>query len=143
MDSKFLYDMQGRNNFGFGLMGTMFPIFFTLIFVLIFGAIIYSIITAAKQGHKNNMSPVLIVEAVVISKRTNVSHHHHSNMTDNNMNNNFTESSSSTSYYTTFQVESGDRIEFHVKGSEYGLMVEGDVGKLKFQGTRFLDFTRI
>lgn len=47
---------------------------------------------------------------------------------------------SSTSYYVTFQVESGDRIEFCVKGSEYGMLVEGDRGRLTFQGTRYLGF---
>lgn len=133
MNTKFL--MGDGFGFGFGLMSIMFPIFF----VLIAGVIMYTIFTAIKQNHKNNMSPVLIVDAEVVCKRTNVSHHHHNNMG----NDNFDHSSSSTSYYTTFQVESGDRIEFHVNGNEYGILVEGDKGKLKFQGTRFLNFTRI
>ena len=33
-------------------------------------------------------------------------------------------------------------MDFKVTGSQFGMLVEGDVGKLKFQGTRFLDFTR-
>ena len=33
-----------------------------------------------------------------------------------------------TSYFATFQVESGDRIEFLVSGSEYGMLAEGDSG---------------
>jgi hypothetical protein len=48
----------------------------------------------------------------------------------------------STTYYVTFQVESGDRMEFHVSGEEYGLLVEGDYGDLSFQGTRYLGFVR-
>ncbi|NMA03148.1 MAG: DUF2500 domain-containing protein, partial [Clostridiales bacterium] len=43
-------------------------------------------------------------------------------------------------YYVTFQVESGDRMEFRVSGKEYGLLAEGDVGKLTFQGTRYHEF---
>lgn len=48
----------------------------------------------------------------------------------------------STSYYATFQVESGDRMELHVSGAEYGMLAEGDTGKLTFQGTRYLGFVR-
>ena len=48
----------------------------------------------------------------------------------------------STSYYATFQVESGDRMELNLSGQEYGLLAEGDRGKLTFQGTRYLGFER-
>ena len=51
-------------------------------------------------------------------------------------------SSASTSYYATFEVESGDRIELPLSGSEYGMLAEGDRGTLSFQGTRFLGFER-
>ena len=50
--------------------------------------------------------------------------------------------SSTTTYYVTFEVESGDRMEFIVPHSQYGYIAEGDYGKLTFQGTRFLDFQR-
>ena len=42
----------------------------------------------------------------------------------------------------SFEVKSGDRMELAVTGKEYGQMVEGDVGELSFQGTRFLGFER-
>ena len=48
----------------------------------------------------------------------------------------------STSYYVTFEVDSGDRMELCVSGEEYGMLVEGDCGKLSFQGTRYLSFER-
>jgi hypothetical protein len=51
-------------------------------------------------------------------------------------------SSSSTTYYVTFEVASGDRIEFVTIDTEYGLLVEHDMGKLTFQGTRYLGFVR-
>ena len=61
-----------------------------------------------------------------------VSRHH----TDDTMAHTF------TTYYVTFQVESGDRMELTVSGSDYGMLVEGDIGKLNFQGTRYLGFQR-
>mgnify|MGYP000784206328 FL=1 len=48
--------------------------------------------------------------------------------------------STDTTYYVTFQVESGDRMELSVDDSEYGMLVEGDEGKLTFQGSRYLGF---
>ena len=41
-----------------------------------------------------------------------------------------------------FEVESGDRMEFSVYGEEYGMLAEGDEGKLTFQGSRYLGFER-
>ena len=46
------------------------------------------------------------------------------------------------SYYTTFQKQSGERIEFRLSGKEYGMLVEGDRGILRFQGTRYLGFKK-
>jgi len=39
-------------------------------------------------------------------------------------------------------VESGDRMELHVAGHEFGMLIEGDRGMLTFQGTRYLGFER-
>ena len=112
----------------FGLFNIMFP----LMFFLVFGIFIFAFVKGISQWNKNNNSPRLTVDATVVSKRNQVSHHHHDNHTTH-----------STSYYVTFQVESGDRMELHVNGSEYGMLVEGDYGKLSFQGTRYLGFERI
>ena len=49
---------------------------------------------------------------------------------------------SSTTYYATFQVESGDRMELRLSGAEYGMLAEGDRGRLTVQGTRYLSFER-
>lgn len=121
----------------FGFMSGAFPIFFTLVFALVIGAFIFGIVKGVAQWDKNNHSPVLTVEAKLVAKRTNVSHYH------NNTGDGAMHSSTSTTYYATFQVESGDRMEFHVSGYEYGMMAEGDVGKLTFQGTRFKGFDRV
>ena len=115
-------------DFGFGMFGIMF----TLMFILVFGIFLVTIVRGIGQWNKNNNSPRLTVPATVVSKRTNVSHHHHDHHTHH-----------STSYYVTFQVDSGDRMELHMSGQEYGMLVEGDKGNLSFQGTRYLGFERI
>lgn len=92
-------------------------------------------------GRKNNHSPRLAVTAEIVSKRIKVSHHSHANAGDMTGAHGY-HTTSSTRYYVTFQVESGDRIEFTVTGSEYGMLAEGDRGKLSFQGTRYLSFER-
>lgn len=115
----------------FALMEIMFP----LVFILVFGIIIVTIIRGIGEWSSNNKQPILNVDAKVVSKRTNVSrgHHHHGN---------HVHSSSSTTYYVTFQVQSGDRMELRVSGKEYGLLAEGDTGNLIFQGTRYHGFDR-
>ena len=115
------------------LFGTMFG----LMFVLTFGIIIMMFVKAISQWNKNNHSPRLTVPVVVVAKRMDVSHHHHNTGVNNHHHHH-----TSTTYYVTFQVESGDRMELHVSGSEYGLLVEGDTGMLSFQGTRYLGFER-
>lgn len=122
---------------GFGMGFGMFHIMFTLVFALVFVLFLVTAVQGISQWNKNNHSPKLTVPATIVAKRTNVSqhrsgganghHHHHT----------------STTYYVTFQVESGDRMEFCVAGHEYGVLVEGDKGKLSFQGTRYLGFERM
>jgi len=99
------------------------------------------IVKGIGEWNKNNNSPRLTVDATVVSKRQNTSVSHTANGGDVTGAQGY-HTSSSTTYYVTFQVESGDRMEFHVKGSEYGMLAEGDHGKLHFQGTRYLGFDR-
>ena len=116
---------------GFGIFGIMFAI----VFILVIGTFIVVAVKGIGQWNKNNHSPRLTVPATIVAKRANVSHHRHGGVNDHHHH-------TSTSYYVTFQVESGDRMELHVAGTEYGLLVEGDSGKLTFQGTRYLGFER-
>lgn len=116
--------------FRFGLFEIMFFLMFGMFFVVFVGTLLKGI----GQWNKNNHSPKLTVPVTVVAKRTNVSRHHRAGEHHH--------TSASTSYYVTFQVESGDRMELHLSGSEYGLIVEGDKGLLTFQGTRFLNFER-
>lgn len=124
---------------GFGFGFDMAFGFGQVFIFAVFAIIIVSFIVAAVKGigtwHKNNNSPRLTVDASVVSKRQNTDVHHHNN-------NGTMHTSSSTTYYATFQFDSGDRLELCVSGGEYGLLAEGDVGELTFQGTRYLGFDR-
>lgn len=126
---------------GFFFGSGLFEILFFVMFIAVFGIIIVNIVSGVGEWNKNNHSPRLTVEATVVSKRLDVSHHQHGNAGDETGAHGYT-TTSSTTYYVTFQVESGDRMEFHVNGSEYGMLVEGDRGKLNFQGSRYLGFVR-
>lgn len=112
------------------------PPIFTLFFFLIFSIFILTIITAIVKGVKNAKSPIITVEAKVIAKRTEVSTHHN-HVGDDNFHH-----SSSTYYHITFQTEHGERLELPVSGRMYGLLIEGDEGKLTYQGEWFKDFKR-
>ena len=118
-----------------------FPVVFTMLFGIVFigiiGVIIFAIVKGIGQWNRNNQSPILTVEAVVVGKRMSVSNHHHNQAGDVHMGR-----SSSTWYYVTFEVESGSRMELSVSGQEYGLLADGDRGRLTFQGTRYKTFER-
>lgn len=123
----------GLNN----LMFTIVPIIITIGFILIFGMILFTFINAAKQKHQDDISPVLTVPASMVTKRSDVrrSATHTSAGSLNHIH-------MYQRYYATFQVESGDRMELEVKENVYGLLAEGDYGKLTFQGKRFIHFER-
>lgn len=123
--------------FGGSIVFFIVPVFVALGFIFVFGMIIVMSIRNMKQWKKNNQSPVLTVDAMVVTKRTNVSHYSNHAGTDN-----MNHMSSSTDYYVTFEVISGDRLEFRIPDAEYGMLVEQDKGRLTFQGTRYLGFER-
>lgn len=127
--------------FGFSSFENMFTIVLVIVvigFIVVIGSFIVMAVRGTAQWHRNNQSPRLTVEAELVSRRTEVSTFHHGGHNGTDM----CHTSSSTTYYVTFQVDSGDRMEFSVSGQEYGLLAEGDRGKLTFQGTRYLGFER-
>ena len=116
-------------------MFNVIRIFVPLFFIIVFSILIFNIVKGIKEWNHNNKQPVLSVAAKIVSKRSHTSRsasnhnghiHHHT----------------TTSYFVTFEVESGDRMEFRISGKEYGLLAEGDIGKLTFQGTRYHEFER-
>ena len=136
MNDVFFDNSFGRS-FDFGF--TVMPILITIVFIVFFGIILVVFAKGIKEWNKNNHAPRLTVDATVIAKRTNISH---SSGSCNHTTGMHSSDHTSTTYYVTFQVESGDRMEFHVTGKEYGLLIEGDFGDLSFQGTRYLGFNR-
>ena len=122
----------------FGLFDSLFPILFGLVFVIVIGVFLFTLVNGVKTWNQNNRSPRLSVRARVTAKRTSVSHHHHHHA---GAGNGF-HMSASTSYYVTFEVESGDRMELQLSGREYGQLAEGDTGVLSFPGTRYLSCDR-
>ena len=83
------------------------------------------------EWHRNNQQPVISVQARVIGKRPEVS----GSSLDSG-------GSTSTCYYCTFELTTGQRLEYIVPGKQYGLITEGDAGILTFQGTRYHGFQR-
>ena len=117
---------------GFSLFESLFPILFLAVFVLVLGIFVTTAVRGIRTYRKNNASPVLTVDCRIVAKRTEVSR----------QTNGESLSHSFTRYYATFQVESGDRLEFAMEGRDYGQLAQGDLGRLTFQGTRYLGFRR-
>lgn len=124
-----VYDTGGDWTF------SVFPVLFFIVFIIILAVFVFAGVNGVKEWGKNNQSPRLTVHAVLKAKRADVSRHisHHNDHHTHH---------SSTTYYATFQFESGDRSEFRLTSQQYGMLAEGDEGKLTFQGTRFLEFER-
>lgn len=110
-------------------MFSAMPIFGFIVFALVIGGFIFVIVKGIGQWSSNNNSPRLTVPAQVKTKRTNTR-------------GGSGDSSARTTYYVTFQVESGDRMELQMSGEDYGMLADGDLGILTFQGTRYLGFER-
>ncbi len=113
----------------------MFDIVFALIFFGILGMFVWGLVKNIQEWNSNNHSPRLSVDVKVVAKRDQIHRHHHRH-------NGHGHTTRSHSYHVTFEVESGDRMELKVPSSEYGVIVEGDMGVLTFQGTRYLGFER-
>ena len=116
-------------SFGFFDAFGIFGVIWVIVALFIVSLIVVVIVKSVGQWNKDNHSPRLTVPATIVAKRMKVSGGSGDHM-------------SSTSYYVTFQVESGDRMELHLSGTEYGMLAEGDRGSLTFQGSRFVEFKR-
>jgi hypothetical protein len=112
-----------------GILGALFILFCFAFVVGIFGLLFYTIIRkfqeSAATNARNNALPVQDVLAKVLSKRSQVSGEYRY-----------------TTYYVTFELTDGQRAEFELKGPEFGVLMEGDFGTLRHQGTRYLGFQR-
>jgi hypothetical protein len=97
------------------MMPYEFDYFFNVMFMLVFAIVAVTFIVILVRGisewNSNNHSPKLGVEATCVSKRTSVTHHNEPVAGDISGAHGYTHSSSTT-YYASFEVESGDRMEF-------------------------------
>ena len=110
---------------GFGFFGA-FPIMFFGVFALAVFIIGGTILQNIRQKHRDDNAPRRVETVTVVARRTHVWGDH-----------------SHTDYYATFQFESGARLELEVPHNQFGYLVEGDHGKLTFQGSRFVSFERM
>jgi hypothetical protein len=114
------------------LLFIIVPVFIAVVFATVFLTILYRAVMGLAEWSCNNSQSVQETAARVVTKRTEMSgrmgRHPQGRI--------------STYYYATFEMKTGERFEFSLSGPEYGLLVEGDQGTLKHQGTRYLGFRR-
>lgn len=111
------------SDYGFGPPG-FFSMFY-LVFGLVAVIFAYIIISNIVEWSKNQASDVRMRNVRVVAKRTSVHGHEHAH----------------TTYYTTFEfLDDGSRLELRVPAKQFGLMAEGDLGILNYQGTQFNAF---
>lgn len=116
---------------GGGLADAMF----TIVPMLILGVFLYIIGTSIYRVVTNSQQPLLTRRARIIGRRQKVSGGSH-------MHGDHHHSSTRTAYFVTFEFEDGSREEFSLRGDQYGLLAEGDIGTLQSQGTWYKGFDR-
>lgn len=116
------------NPFG-NFMFSVVPFFIFIVFAIVIMIFITSLVKGTGQYFRNNRTPEENIPARLVAKRTHT-WGGHGNM------------SAHTSYYSTFETETGDRLEFPVSSEFSGMHVEGDTGMLTHRGTRFINFER-
>lgn len=132
---------RGITMISLSMFNTMFTLLIVIIFVVAITMMIISVVRGVGTWNKNNHSPRLTVAAKVVTKRQNTTQHNQPIAGDISGAHGY-HAAVHTTYYVTFEVESGDRMELSLSGTEYGMLAEGDEGRLTFQGTRYLSFDR-
>jgi hypothetical protein len=103
----------------------IFMVVWAIVFFGILAIFITMLVKGIKREADNKKQPVETADVRVITKRILVTGEH-----------------SHTTYFVTFENASSARQEFQVDGELYGLLVEGDNGKLTYQGYKVMDFNR-
>jgi hypothetical protein len=120
-----------HDSFGLGVDAppSAFQTFFVIMLVVVIGIFAFVIIRGLETWVRNNQSEVLTRPCKVVAKRQHVW-------------GGSGDSSAHTSYFITFEFEDSSRLELPVRDNQFGLIAEGDIGMLTYQGTRFLEFMR-
>lgn len=127
--------------FGFSYMDRIFPVVFSIVFLIVIGGFLYVIIKSLSQFISNQKSPMMVVDAKIVSKRTEIRSSGGSMSTQGSMHHH-RRGHTYTRYFATFQLEDSSRIELQISAKDFGLIAEGDIGRLFHQGTRFHGFDR-
>ncbi len=123
--------------YGVMTLWTLIFVFIVVVFIAILGLFVFRMVRGMSEWSENNQEPVLTVPARVVTKRTAVSVY-----STGQAGNNAFSTGSSTQYFATFEFPSGDRKEFGLTASQYGLLAENDTGQLSLQGMRYKGFKR-
>jgi hypothetical protein len=112
------------------IFAVVISVFVGLIILAWFALLTYAKFLEIKEffdlNARNEASPVVNVPAKVVAKRNQPAINHRF-----------------INYFVAFEFEDGERSEFELQGQEYGVLVEGDAGVLRHQGTRYLGFKRL
>lgn len=110
----------------------LFPIFFFLMFAVVFVTIIVTAVKMVRDKGKDNPTQEREEEAQVVAKRaegSSTAHQEDAPTVD-------------TACCVTFRLKSGEQVEFQVSDAAYSQLAEGDSGTLTFRGSRYLGFAR-
>ena len=123
------------------------PYIFAAVFILFFTGIVIAIAKNISRLKANMKTHALTVSAVVISKRIGTEEDGASmeGARPDETAHGSVESAHASGleyFYVTFQTESGERMEFRVRGDEYDMLTEGSRGRLTFQGLEYRSFKK-
>ena len=85
-------------------------------------ALVYGIMYFVRRTEEKTQQPEVTLEAIAVARRV--------------------DTHAAPLYYVVFDLEDGDRRELLVSEEVYGLIAEGDEGRLTFRGKQFVRFER-
>ena len=115
----------------------LFGILFIAVFLIVSGGIAAIVVTSIARKRKNDRSPVVTVDAAVLSRHTSTQRHPIAG--DASGAHGYT---TFTSYHVTFLIDGSEQIVLDVDEETYASLIEGAHGRLTHQGTRYLGFVR-
>ena len=110
-------------------------IFILLVIVLILGGAIWQGLRKWRVSRANDVAPVQQAGVKVVSVRTNT-------IADPPDMNPKVKTNPVITRFVKFELESGEKLELPVTPEQQAQFKEGDRGQLKYQGTRFLEFSQ-
>ena len=118
------------------------PWFVILISTILIITLLINLFKKVRQWNYNNGQPVLTFDAVVVSKKIDVTRGIRKTVHNKDTDTALSRYAQTVKYYVTFQVENGECITFRVKLKDYNRLIERSLGKITYQGTRYLRFVK-